>query len=106
MLEPRTLAYRLPRLAELFKQEREISINELERGFTSFNDIEAALAYDESLVTAQYIRDTYGMGDVLRILDRIGQGDSTESAMRAAIHEDYRQLENDLRTYLVRQAGN
>ena len=103
MLEPRTLGSRLPGLTELFKQEREISINELERGFTTFNDIEAALAYDESLATAQYIRDTYGMSDLLRILERMGQGDSTESAMRAAIHDDYRQLENDVRTYLIRQ---
>jgi tetratricopeptide (TPR) repeat protein len=106
MLEPRTLGSRLPRLAEVFKQDREISINELERGFTSFNDIEAALAYDESLATVLYIRDTYSMSDVLRILERIGQGDSTEAALRASIHDDYRQLEGDVRTYLARQAGN
>jgi tetratricopeptide (TPR) repeat protein len=106
LLEPRTLGVRLPRLAELFKKEQEISMNELERGFTSFNNLEAALAYDESLATALYIRDTYGMSDLLRILERIGQGDSTESALRESIHDDYRQLENDVRTYLVRQAGN
>lgn len=104
--EPRLLGSRLPRLAELFKLEREISLNELERSFMSFNDIEAELAYDESLATVDYIVATYGMADLVRILQRIGQGDSAEASLRATIHCDYRQLDDEVRSYLVRQAGN
>jgi hypothetical protein len=104
-LEPRTLGSRASRLAELFKLEQEIPLNQLETSFTSFNTIEAALAYDESLAAVNYIRNTYGMSDLLRILQRIGEGESAEAAMRATIHADYRQFEDELRLYLVRQGG-
>jgi tetratricopeptide (TPR) repeat protein len=106
LMEPQTLGSRIPRLAELFKLEREIPLNELETRFTSFNSIEAVLAYDESLAVAEYLRNTYGMGDVLRLLQRIGQGESAEAALRATVHSDYRRLEDEVRVYLARQAGS
>ena len=40
------------------------------------------------------------MSDVQRILQRIGQGNSTEAALRATIHSDYGQLESDLAAIL------
>jgi len=106
LMEPQTLGSRTPRLAESFKLEREIPLNELEAGFTSFNSVEAVLAYDESLAVAEYLRNTYGMSDVLRVLQRIGQGESAEAALRAIVHSDYRQLEDEVRVYLARQAGS
>ena len=105
-LEPRTLGSRASRLAELFKLEQEIPLNQLETSFTSFNTIEAALAYDESLAAVDYIRNTYGMSDLLRILQRVGEGASAEAAMRATIHADYQQFEDELRLYLIRQGGS
>jgi hypothetical protein len=63
--------------------------------------MEANLAYDESLATVEYIRNRYGMSDLVRILERLGQGDSIESSLRATIHSDYRQLEDEVRTYLA-----
>jgi tetratricopeptide (TPR) repeat protein len=106
LMEPQTLGSRIPRLAELFKLEREIPLNELETSFTSFNSVEAALAYDESLAVVEYLRNTYGMPDLLRVLQRIGQGESAEAALRATIHSDYQRLEDEVRVYLVRQAGS
>jgi len=106
VMEPRAVGANVTRLAQLFKLEREIPLNQLESSFISFNTIEAALAYDESLATTEYIRDRYGMSDLVRILQRIGQGESAEAAMRSTIHCDYRQLEDEVRTNLVRQAGN
>jgi tetratricopeptide (TPR) repeat protein len=106
IMEPRSLGPRVARLAELFKLEREIPLNQLETSFMSFNNIEATLAYDESLATVEYIRERYGMSDLVRILQRIGQGDSAEAALRETIHCDYRQFEDEVRGYLVRQAGN
>jgi hypothetical protein len=46
------------------------------------------------------------MSDLVRILQRIGQGDSAEAALRGTIHCDYRQLEDEVRDYLVHQVGN
>lgn len=106
MLEPRSLGSGGPRLAELFKLEREIPLNSLEGGFFSFSGIEAMLAYDESLATVEYLRSNYGMSDILRILEKLGHGDSVESALRSTIHCDYRQLQEEVGAALLRQFGD
>jgi tetratricopeptide (TPR) repeat protein len=102
MLEPRTLGARIARLGEVFKAEREIPLNMLERSFGSFTAEEAVLAYDESLLAASYLTAHYGMGDLISVLRRIGQGDSTESALRSILHSSYGRLEEDIRAELVR----
>jgi len=68
-----------------------------------FSKVEAVLAYDESLAAAEYISDTYGLSDLQRILDRIGQGSSTEAALRATIHCSYGELETEVGKYLSRR---
>jgi tetratricopeptide (TPR) repeat protein len=102
MLEPRTLGSRSVRLAQIFRAEREIPLNMLERGFGSFTTEEALLAYDESLLAASYLNAHYGMGDLIRVLGRIGQGDSAESALRSILHSGYGRLQEDIRAELVR----
>jgi len=106
MLEPRSVATRGARLARLFKLEREIPLNSLESSFLSFTGAEAELAYDESLASAEYIRANYGMSDIIRLLQKIGQGESTEAAMRSTIHCDYRQLQSEIAEALTRQFGS
>lgn len=105
MLEPRSLRGGAT-LAELFKNGREIQLNTLESGFASFSGEQAQLAYMESLAIVSYIRDRYGMSDVMRILDRLGQGESVESALRSTIHCDYRQLQEETGAALIHQFGS
>jgi hypothetical protein len=105
LMEPRPLA-RGPQLAQLFQLQREVPLNYLEGGFTSLSAVEASLAYDESLAATLYIRDHYGMSDLLRILERLGHGESSEAALRSTIHCDYRQLQDELTADLVRQFGH
>jgi len=64
------------------------------------------LAYDESLAAVDYINNTYGMSDLMRVLERLRQGSSTEAALRATIHSDYGQLESEVGKYLARRYGN
>lgn len=94
------------RLAQFFQAQREIPLNALEGSFIRFSPQEAALAYDESLAAVQYINDTYGMSDLQRILQRLGQGSSTEAALRAVIHSDYGQLQGEVAKYLVSKYGS
>jgi tetratricopeptide (TPR) repeat protein len=105
MLEPKTLTGGAA-LAQLFKADREVPLNALESGFSSFSGEQAQLAYLESLATVSYIRDRYGMSDVMRILDRLGQGESVESALRSTIHCDYRELQEEIGAALIHQFGN
>jgi hypothetical protein len=53
----------------------------------------------------QYISETYGMSDVERILERLGQGGSAEATLRATIHSDYGQLESEVGKFLAGKYG-
>jgi tetratricopeptide (TPR) repeat protein len=105
-LEPKSLSSDGRQLAQLFKAQREAPLNVLEASFMQFSGPEAYVAYAESLAAVSYINDTYGMSDIQRILQRIGQGSSTEAALRATIHSDYGQLESELGKYLSDKYGD
>jgi len=92
-------------LAQLFAESHEIPYNVLEGSFMRFSTPEAVLAYAESLAAVEYIRDTYGMSEVHRILEMLTQGSSTEAALRATIHSDYGQLHDDLARWLRDRYG-
>jgi tetratricopeptide (TPR) repeat protein len=92
-------------LSQLFAANSEIPLNGLEGSFMSFSTGEATLAYAESLVTVEYIRDTYGMSDLTRVLELIGQGSSTEAALRSTLHCDYSQLRDEVARWLKDRYG-
>ena len=106
MLEPKSINRGGAFLAQMFKTEREIPLNSLEGGFSNLSAAQADVVYMESLATVGYIRDHYGMSDVLRVLDKLGQGDSIESALRSTIHCDYRQLQQETGEALIHQFGS
>jgi hypothetical protein len=60
----------------------------------------ARYAYAWSLANVEYIVETQGMGDVQRILDRIGDGETTEQAVRDVMHEGYPDLMQSTNEYL------
>src|SRR5271167_4348643 len=106
MLEPKSLSSDGRQLARLFKAQRNIPLNVLEGSFLNFSGGQAYMAYAESLATVSYINDSYGMGDLQRILQLLSQGSSTEAALRATIHSDYGQLESELGKYLSDKYGD
>jgi len=105
-VEPRSTAPMGRSLAMLFSAHREIPLQLLEGGFTSFSGGAATVAYAESLAAVEHIRDTYGFSDVVQILQRIGQGMTTEQALRATIHSSYTDLEQELAVGLNRRYGS
>jgi len=106
LVEPKQLSSSRGRhLAELFQAGRQIPLSSLERSFMGFSTLEAVLAYDESLAAADYIRDTYGISELRRILERIGEGNSAETALRATIHSGYADLEEQVGLHLSRKYG-
>ncbi len=105
MMEPRSLV-RGAQLAQLFQQQHEIPLNSLEGSFSSLSSAEAQVAYDESLAVTQYIQARYGMSDLIRILERLGHGESVEVALRTTIHSDYRGLQDEIGAELTRQFGH
>ena len=105
IMEPRSASGSARDLAGLYIAQKNMPLNQLEGSFAGFSAEQAGLAYLESLLSVEYIRDTYGMGDVALILKRIGEGQSTESAMRSTIHSGYSQFEQELTTHLKQTYG-
>ncbi len=105
-MEPKSLASHGQRLAQLFRDQHEIPFNALEGSFMRFSPNEAVLAYDESLAVVNYISDTYGMSDLMRVLERLSEGSSTEAALRITIHSDYGQLGSEVGKYLESKYGD
>jgi Peptidase MA superfamily len=105
-MEPKSLSANGRRLAALFAAGREIPYNALEGAFLRYSGGEAILAYDESLAAVLYINDTYGMSDIRRLLQQLGQGSSTEAALRNTVHSGYGQFETEVGKYLVDKYGN
>ncbi len=93
-------------MARIFASGHQAPFNMLEQPFTKLSGEAALVAYMESLAAVEYIRSTYGMDDVCRVLQRIGEGSSTEAALRATIHSGYDGLEQDVGAYLKRTYGN
>jgi tetratricopeptide (TPR) repeat protein len=92
-------------LAQLFAAGAETRYNMLEGSFMNFSGPEASTAYAESLAAVEYIRDTYGMSDVQRILERLSEGSLTEAALRSIIRSDYRQLRDEMTRWLADKYG-
>src|SRR5579864_3351974 len=106
LLEPKSLSGGDGhQLALLFKSQRNIPLNVLEGSFMRFSGVEAYVAYAESLAAVSYINESYGMGDIQRILQLLSQGNSTEAALRTTIHSDYGQLESEIAKYLADKYG-
>jgi tetratricopeptide (TPR) repeat protein len=99
-VEPRSLTGVGPRLAKLFQEGHAIPFYALEGSFARFSGGEAALAYAESLAAVEYIQDTYGLSEVRKIVERIGDGSSTEQALRGTVHSDYARLQDEVGDFL------
>jgi tetratricopeptide (TPR) repeat protein len=106
LLEPKTLEANGRQLAQLFQSQHNLPLNVLEGSFMRFSGVQAYTAYAESLAAVSYIKDSYGMGDIQRLLQLLSQGSSTEAALRATIHSDYGQLESEVGKYLSDKYGN
>jgi tetratricopeptide (TPR) repeat protein len=93
------------RLASLYASGHQVPLSQLEGGFQGFSTAEASVAYAESLAAAEYIRQTYGGSDLARLLLRLGEGQSMESALRSTIHGGYAELEVEITGYLRKTYG-
>jgi len=106
LVEPRRLGSDGRLLAILFEQQKHVPLNYLEGSFMKYSGQQAAVAYAESLAAAEFINETYGMSDLRLILERIGEGSSTEAALRSTLHSGYSQFEAELGRYLKARYGD
>jgi tetratricopeptide (TPR) repeat protein len=76
-------------LLQIYGEGHAVSLGSLEGSWMGFPADAAGYAYAWSLANVEYIVRADGMGDVERILERVGAGSSTEAALREVLHSDY-----------------
>ena len=92
-------------LVEVYRKGQATSLGQLEGSWMGLPSDQAGYAYGWALANIECIVATGGMGDIERILDRIGSGSSTEEALRAVLHSDYRDLMQSTAEYLSKTYG-
>jgi hypothetical protein len=102
--EGKTAAPYAAELARAYAARGTFSLSALEGGFTGFSASQARSAYAISLAAAEMLRDSHGFGALSHLLDRLGEGESLEEAMREELRGDYPRLESDLADWLKRRA--
>jgi tetratricopeptide (TPR) repeat protein len=92
-------------LAQVYKEGHAPSLGQLEGSWMGLQSDAAGYAYAWALANIEYIAQAGGMGDIERILDRIGSGSSTEAALRDVLHSDYNDLMQSTAEYLRKTYG-
>jgi tetratricopeptide (TPR) repeat protein len=87
-------------LVQIFTAGHAVPLGRLESSWMRMDKETARYAYAWALANIEYIVQTDGMGDMERILDRIGEGMETEAAVKEVLHSDYNDLMQSTAEYL------
>jgi hypothetical protein len=100
MMEGRRSGENASALVQIYDQGHAVPLGQLEADWIRMNRDVALYAYAWALANVEYIVQADGMGDMERILDRIGAGMATETALREVLHSDYNDLMQSTTEYL------
>jgi tetratricopeptide (TPR) repeat protein len=92
-------------LARIYSEGHAAPLGRLEGSWMGMGGDAARYAYAWALANTEYIVQADGMGDMERILDRIGAGMATEGALREVLHSDYNDLTQSTAEYLRKNYG-
>jgi hypothetical protein len=92
-------------LVQIYSAGRAIPLDRLEGSWMSMGGDTARYAYAWALANIESIVQTDGMGDIERILDRLGAGMATEAALKEVLHSDYEDLMRSTAEYLKKTYG-
>jgi tetratricopeptide (TPR) repeat protein len=93
-------------LVQIYGEGHALPLAWLEGSWMRLNADLARLAYAWALANVEYIVEKEGMVDVERILDRIGAGMATETAVKEVLHSDYNDLMQSTAEYLKKTYGH
>jgi tetratricopeptide (TPR) repeat protein len=92
-------------LLQIYTAGQAIPLSRLEGSWLSMTGDTARFAYAWALANIEYIVQANGMSDIERILDRIGAGMATETALKEVLHSDYNDLMQSTADYLRKTYG-
>ncbi len=92
-------------LLQIYSAGHAIPLSRLEGSWMNMSGDTARYAYAWALANIEYIVQTDGMGDIERILDRIGAGMAVEAALKEVLHGNYDDLTQSTAEYLKKNYG-
>ena len=92
-------------MAQIFSEGHAAPLSRLEGSWMGMGGDAARYAYAWALANIEYIVQANGMGDIGRILDRIGAGMATEAALKEVLHSDYNDVMQSSAEYLRKSYG-
>jgi tetratricopeptide (TPR) repeat protein len=87
-------------LVQVYNEKQVLPLGEMESSWMQLPTSVASYAYAWALANVEYIVQAYGMGDMERILNLVGEGSSTEAAIQEVLHLSYDDLEKETVNYL------
>jgi tetratricopeptide (TPR) repeat protein len=91
-----------PALTQVYAAGHAAALGRLEGSWMNLNGDQAAYAYAWALANVEYLIEADGVGDIERILERIGSGEATESALREVLHGDYGDVSQATNDFLLK----
>jgi hypothetical protein len=77
----------------------------LEGSFVSLPADQAVLAYAKSLAALEYLRDTFGMGEVRRLLRQLATADFS-TVLQDEVRMTYPAFEDEVASYVLKKYGS
>jgi tetratricopeptide (TPR) repeat protein len=102
LMEPRSASMYASRLGPLMLERKAIPFEVLQYPFTRFSPQQAEVAYAESLAAVEYLRDRYGMNELVRMLHSMGSGIEPEVALRNSTGLDYAVLQERIGEHMAK----
>lgn len=84
------------RLAELWAEGKRLPWPALHESFTRLGPGMASLAYAQSLAATEYLVSLYGLHELVRLLARLGSGQTIEAALSSIYRLDYAELDRGI----------
>jgi len=92
-------------LLQIYDAKQGATLSQLESSWMHFTPSAVDFAYAWSLATIEAIAATNGIGDVVRILDHIAAGETTETAVQNVLRQNYEELTEFTADYLRKRYG-
>jgi tetratricopeptide (TPR) repeat protein len=92
-------------LVDVYEHGQAANLGNLEGSWMGLPGDVARYAYAWALANVEYIIETQGMTDVERILDKVGAGSSSESAVHDVLRDNYGDLMQATAEYLKKRYG-
>lgn len=92
-------------LARAFVNNKPPPFSALEASFMGLAPDQVALAYAKSLAALEYLRDTYGLGEIQRLLKLIPSSPNVGRLLQDELRLSYEAFEQEVANYIVKRYG-